>query len=51
MNFLSDQKHEKKHNLQRSFKKESKLPYKIIPTLFGTKFNWAFLGDTDLKYV
>lgn len=37
--------------LQRSFKKDSILPYKIIPTLFETKLNRAFLGDIDLKYV
>lgn len=51
MNLISDQKHEKKQILQRSFKKDLKLPYKIIPTLFETKLNWVFLGDIDLKYV
>lgn len=38
-NFLSDQKHKEKHALQRSFNEDSKLPYKIIPTLFETKLN------------
>lgn len=51
MNFLSDQKHEKKHDLRRSFKKDSKLPCKIIPTLFETKLNSVSFGDKDLNYI